>query len=73
MFRQLLDTSDECSSQEDSDGIRKFRRPADENKEGDFANFCITLDKITPNGRKGKQDILKILWILYQSHTGRKD
>ena len=70
---KCLDTSDELSSsQEDSDGIRKSRRPANENKDGDFANFCITLDKLVPNGPKGKQEILKILWSLYQSHTGRK-
>ena len=72
-IRKCLDTSDELSSsQEESDGIKKSRRPANENKDGDFANFCITLDKLVPNGPKGKQEILKILWSLYQSHTGRK-
>ena len=38
-----------------------------------FAEFCISLDKMVKKGPKGKVEILKVLWSLYQSHTGRKD
>ncbi len=72
-LRTLMDTSDESNSQEGSDEPKRSQSLAGENKDGDFANFCIALDNMVPNGRKGKQEILIILWLLYQSHIGRKD
>ena len=72
-MKKLIDSSDESCSQQDSDDPNKSQSSAGENKDGDFANFCIRLDKMVPKGRKGKQEILKILWSLYQLHTGRKD